>query len=76
VLFVVRGGWRERWQKATFAAFWFFFWDLRQDSETAALQTGDKSGSGRAAEVTLQLCGLWNAPIKRSRGGLESWSGR
>ena len=51
--------------------FAFIFWDLRRDSETAALQTCDKSGSGRAAEVTLQLCGLWNAPIKRSRGGLE-----
>ena len=35
------------------------------------LQTCDKSGSGRAAEVTLQLCGLWNAPVIRGSGGLE-----
>ena len=63
--------------KATFCCFLVYFcWGFRRDTEIAALQACDKSGSGRAAEVTLQLCGLWNAPIKRSRGGLESWSGR
>ena len=46
VLFVVRGGWRERWQKLLLLLFAFFLVDLRQDSETAALQTCDKSGSG------------------------------
>ena len=73
---VVRGGWRERWQKLLLLLFAFFLVDLRQDSETAALEACDKTASAHSAEVTLQLCGLWNAPIKRSRGGLESWNGR
>ena len=51
-------------------AFGFFFCGLpRQDSEIAALEACDKSGSARAAEATLQHCGLWNAPIIRGCGG-------
>ena len=50
--------------------FGFFLWaSQRQDSEIAALEACDKSGSARSAEATLQLCGLWNAPIIRGCGG-------